>query len=77
MKRKYSTEEATPSIKINDNAIQNPELLVNSFNTYFVTIIEKINIDTTTLRTEDATKYLMEAIPKTFPDISLMPTTVN
>jgi hypothetical protein len=27
---KYSTEEATPSIKKNDNAIQNPKLLANS-----------------------------------------------
>jgi hypothetical protein len=30
---RYSTEEATPSIKINDNAIQNPKLLANSFST--------------------------------------------
>jgi hypothetical protein len=29
---KYSTE-VTPSIKINDNAIQNPKLLANSFST--------------------------------------------
>jgi hypothetical protein len=27
--------------------------------------------------TEDATKYLTEAIPKTFPNINLMPTTAN
>jgi hypothetical protein len=31
---KYSTEEVTPSIK-------DPKLLTNSFNTYFLTIIEK------------------------------------
>jgi hypothetical protein len=30
-----------------------------------------------TVTTEDATKYLTEAIPKTFPNINLMPTTVN
>jgi superoxide dismutase len=74
---KYSTEEVTPSIKINDNAIQNPKLFANSFNTDFLTIIERMNNDTTTLTTEDATKYLTEAIPKTFPNIYLMPTTVN
>jgi hypothetical protein len=73
---KYSTE-VTPSIKINDNAIQNPKLLANSFNTYFLTIIETMNNDTTTLTTEDTTKYLTEAIPKTFPNTNLMPTTVN
>jgi hypothetical protein len=48
---KYSTEEVTLSIKINDNAIQNPELLANSFNTYFLTIIERMNNDTITLTT--------------------------
>jgi hypothetical protein len=67
----------TPSVKINDNAIQNPKLLANTFNTYFLTIIERINNDTTTLTIEDATKYLTEAIPKTFPNINLMPTTIN
>jgi hypothetical protein len=56
----------TPSIKINDNAIQNPKLLANTFNNYFFTIIQRVNNDTTTLTTEDATKYLTEAIPKTF-----------
>jgi hypothetical protein len=74
---KHSTEEVTPSIKINDNAIQNPKLLANTFNIYFLTIIERMNNNTTTLTTEDATKYLTEAIPKTFPNINLMPTTVN
>jgi hypothetical protein len=73
---KYSTEEVTPSIKINDNAIKNPKLLADSFNTYLLIIIERISNDTTTL-TEDATKYLTEAVPKTFPNINLMPTTVN
>jgi hypothetical protein len=33
--------------------------------------------DSITLMTEDATKYLTEAIPKTFPNINLMPTTAN
>jgi hypothetical protein len=55
---KYFTEEVTPSVKINGNAIQNPKLLANSFNAYFLTITERMNNDTTTLRTEDATKYL-------------------
>jgi hypothetical protein len=65
---KYSTEEVTPSIKINDNAIQNPKLLADTFNTYFLIIIERMNNDTTTLTTEDA-------VPKTFPNINLMPKT--
>jgi hypothetical protein len=74
---KYSTEEVTPPIKIDDDAIQNPKPLANTFSTYFLTIIERMNNNTTTLTTEDATKYLIEAIPKTFPNINLMPTTVN
>jgi hypothetical protein len=77
---KYYTEEVTQSIKKNDNAIKNPKLLPNSFNTYFLTIIERMHNDTTTfttLTTEATTKYLMEAIPKTFPNINLMPTTVD
>jgi hypothetical protein len=36
-----------------------------------------MNNDTTTLTTEDTTKYLTVAIPKSFPNINLMPTTVN
>jgi hypothetical protein len=74
---KYSTEEVIPSIEINYNAIQNPKLLAYTFNTYFLIIIERMNNDTTTLTTEDATEYLTEAIPKTFPNINLMPATVN
>jgi hypothetical protein len=30
-----------------------------------------------TLKRKDATKFLTEAIPKTFPSINLMPTTAN
>jgi hypothetical protein len=40
----YSTEELTPSIKVNDNAIKNPKLLANSFNTYFLTQTQKTAI---------------------------------
>jgi hypothetical protein len=29
------------------------------------------------LRTKDATKYLTEAIPKTFPNANIMPVTAN
>jgi hypothetical protein len=36
-----------------------------------------MNNDTATLTIEDATKYLIEVIPKTFPNITLMLTTVN
>jgi hypothetical protein len=30
---KYSTEEVTPSIKINENVIKSPKLMANSFST--------------------------------------------
>jgi hypothetical protein len=36
-----------------------------------------VSSDTAILTTEDATKYLTEAIPKTFPNINLTPTTAN
>jgi hypothetical protein len=36
-----------------------------------------MNNDITTLTTEDVTKYLPEAIHKTFPNIKFMPTTAN
>jgi hypothetical protein len=36
-----------------------------------------MNSDTTALMTEDTTKYLNEGIPKTFPNINIIPTTAN
>jgi hypothetical protein len=48
---KFSTEEVTPSIKINENVIKSPKLIANS---YPLTIIERMNNDTTTIMTEDA-----------------------
>jgi hypothetical protein len=36
-----------------------------------------MNNDTITLKRQDATKFLTEAIPKTFPSINPMPTTAN
>jgi hypothetical protein len=36
-----------------------------------------MNNDTITLTWEDTTKFLTEAIPKTFPSINLIPTTAN
>jgi hypothetical protein len=74
---KVSKEDVTPSIKINDNVIKNPKFIAHSLNTYFLTIVERMNKDTITLKREDATKFLTEAIPKTFPNINLMPTTAN
>jgi hypothetical protein len=68
---------APQSIKINYNIIKNSNLIAHPLNTYFLTIIEKMNNDTTTLMTEDATKYLTEEIQKTFPNIYLMPTKTN
>jgi hypothetical protein len=65
-------------MKINDNVIKNhPKLIADSVNSYFLTIIDRMNNDITALTTEDAMKCLTEAIPKTFPNINLMPTTTN
>jgi hypothetical protein len=74
---KVSKEDVTPAIKINYNVIKNPKIIAHSFNTYFLTIVERMNNDTITLTREDTTKFLTEAIPKNFPSINLMPTTAN
>lgn len=71
-RNRYSTEEATPSVKINYNALKVLKLTAHSFNTYFLTVVEAINNDTRNV-TEDATKYLGEAIPKAFPNTNLIP----
>jgi hypothetical protein len=46
----------TPSIKVNDDLIKKPKLIAHSFNTYFITITERMNNDTKTLTTEDVKK---------------------
>jgi hypothetical protein len=45
----------TPSIKINDNVIKNPKLVAYSSSTYFLTVIERMSNDSTTLMTEGTT----------------------
>jgi hypothetical protein len=74
---KFCREAVTPTIKINDKVTKDPKLIAHSLSTYFLTVIEIMNNDITTLTTEDVTKYLPEAIHKTFPNIKLMPTTAN
>jgi hypothetical protein len=60
---------------INKDKLQynNLKLTAHIFNTY-LTITDKMNSDTRTLMTEDTTKNLTAAIPKTFPNINLTPT---
>jgi hypothetical protein len=55
---RVSTEDEDPSIKIDDNVMKNLELIEHSFSTYFITIMEKVNNETTTLMIEDAAEYL-------------------
>jgi hypothetical protein len=50
------------------NVIKCPKLIADSFITYFLTITERMNNDITTITT---------AVPRTFPNINLMPTTAN
>jgi hypothetical protein len=42
---KYSTEEETLSVYINDNTIKSPKLTAESWNAYFITIKETMNKD--------------------------------
>jgi hypothetical protein len=59
--------DVAPSININDKVIEKSDLIAHSFNIHFLAITnnKKMNNDTTTLMTEDATKYLTQAVPKT------------
>jgi hypothetical protein len=61
---------------INKDKLQynNLKLTAHVFNTYFLTITDKMNSDTRTLMTEDTTKNLTAVIPKTLPNINLIPT---
>jgi hypothetical protein len=38
---KHTTAEENPSIKVNNNVINSPKLIADSFNTYFLTVVEK------------------------------------
>jgi hypothetical protein len=40
---KYSTKQETLSININDSIINNFKLIANSWNIYFLTIVETMN----------------------------------
>jgi hypothetical protein len=46
---KHATAEENPSIKVNNGVINNPKPIADSFNTYFLTIVEKLNKNTKTL----------------------------
>jgi hypothetical protein len=61
---------------MNDNIVNDSKHIANSFNTYFLTIVERMNSsDTITPTTEDAMKLLAKAIPNSFPNMNLLPTT--
>jgi capsular polysaccharide biosynthesis protein len=73
---KQSTDIEIPPIKINDNIVNDPKHIANSFNTYFLTIVERMNSsDTITPTTEDGMKLLAKAVPNSFSNVNLMPTT--
>jgi hypothetical protein len=43
---KHSTAEENPSIKVNNSVVNSPKLMANTFNIYFLTIVEKLNSST-------------------------------
>jgi hypothetical protein len=55
---KHSTTEENPSIKINNNVINSPKLITNSFHTQFLTIVDKMNNGTNIPTNEDAIQYV-------------------
>jgi hypothetical protein len=63
---KYSTAEQSQSMMIHDNIINNPKCIPNSFSTYFLTIVERMNINNTknsSVKIQYST--WLEAIPRT------------
>jgi hypothetical protein len=50
---KHTTAEENPSIKVNNSAINNPKLIADSFNSYFLTIVEKLNDHTKSSREKE------------------------
>jgi capsular polysaccharide biosynthesis protein len=74
---KQSTDIEIPPIKINDNIVNDSKHIANSFNTYFLTIVERMNSSDTITPTEDAMKLLAKAIPNLFLNMNLMPTTLD
>jgi hypothetical protein len=73
----HSTVEENPSIKVNNNVINRPKLTANSFNTHFLIIVEKLNNSTKSPTEEEAIQYVTKTIPRSFPDINLLPATAN
>jgi hypothetical protein len=74
---KHSTLEENPSIKVNNSVINSPKLRANLFNTYFLTIVEKLNNGTKSPTEEEAIQCMTKKIPRTFLDINFLPTTAN
>jgi hypothetical protein len=73
---KQSTDIEIPPIMINYNIVYDPKHIANSFNTYFLMTVERMNSsDTITSTTKDARKLLAKAIPNLFPNMNLTPTT--
>jgi hypothetical protein len=52
-------------------------ITAKSFNTYFLTVVEKLNSDTKCPTEEDSIQYITKTIRGTFPGINLSPTTAN
>jgi hypothetical protein len=61
-KQEYFTV-VTPAVKIYNNVKNKNKFIADSFNTYFWTIVERMNTETAILITVCVTKYLTEAIP--------------
>jgi hypothetical protein len=74
---KHSTGEEKPSIKVHNSVTNSPKLVANSFSTYFLTTLEKLNNGTKSPAEEEAIQYMTKTIPRTFPDINLLPTMAN
>jgi hypothetical protein len=73
---KHTTSEGNP-VKVNNSVINNPKLIADSFNIYFLPVIEKLKKYTKRSTENEAIQYMAKTIPRMFPDINLLPTTAN
>jgi hypothetical protein len=70
---KVRLNEQTPSLFTDDAKVKDPESVANTFNNFFLTITESLNLHK--IGKEDAISFLKDAFPVKFPDIKIIPTT--
>jgi hypothetical protein len=62
---------------VQKSVTDNPKLITELFNTYFLTTVEKMNTDTKSSAEKAAIQHMANTNPTIFPGVNLLPTTAN